>query len=171
MKWLLMFLSFSVQAEILLPFYDNSEGLPADEGFVENGEVLCIALTVYHEARGEPRLGREQVAWTIINRAMDKQHPATPCEVVWQIGQFSWTRDSVDNNPDPDSYEWQDALEIADMVMAHRLSRPTVDLFRNSRSVYFMNPETSKPANVEWMRSNSFIGSLGKHEFYEGVEQ
>src|SRR5262249_33670370 len=60
-------------------------------------EVECLALTVYHEARGEPELGKEAVAHVVVNRSHDPRFPLRLCDVVWQdrgpLGedcQFTW---------------------------------------------------------------------------------
>ena len=41
------------------------------------GEKLCLAQAIYHEARGESREGQLAVANVIINRAMSKKYPST----------------------------------------------------------------------------------------------
>lgn len=51
--------------------------------------VACLAINLYHEARGETVLGRYAVALTTMNRA--KQDPEKVCEVTFKPHQFSWT--------------------------------------------------------------------------------
>lgn len=50
--------------------------------------LLCLALTVFHEARGEPILGQQAVAQVVLNRA--RIRGMSPCEAVTEKGQFSW---------------------------------------------------------------------------------
>ena len=50
--------------------------------------LLCLALTVFHEARGEPILGQQAVAQVVLNRA--RIRGTTPCDAVLEKGQFSW---------------------------------------------------------------------------------
>ena len=51
--------------------------------------IICLALNVYHEARGEPVRGQLAVALVTLNRAKRRQDKV--CEVVFAPWQFSWT--------------------------------------------------------------------------------
>lgn len=51
--------------------------------------ILCLALTLYHEARGEPLKGQEAVAEVVLNRA--EKRDKSVCQVVYEPYQFSWT--------------------------------------------------------------------------------
>ena len=50
--------------------------------------LMCLSLNLYHEARGEPILGRYAVALVTLNRA--KQDHETVCREVFKHKQFSW---------------------------------------------------------------------------------
>lgn len=51
-------------------------------------EMLCVALAVYFEARGESLEGQRAVASVVWNRRNDERWPNHTCEVVAQKGQF-----------------------------------------------------------------------------------
>lgn len=53
-------------------------------------EKALMALTVYHESRGEPRDGQRAVAETILNRVLSDRFSevTTVKEVIYQKGQF-----------------------------------------------------------------------------------
>jgi N-acetylmuramoyl-L-alanine amidase len=51
--------------------------------------LLCVALNVLMEARGEPNAGQIGVAWVTRTRADERD--LSPCEVVFEPAQFSWT--------------------------------------------------------------------------------
>ena len=54
-------------------------------------EMICVALAVYFEARGESLEGQRAVASVVWNRRNDERWPNHTCEVVAQKGQFeSW---------------------------------------------------------------------------------
>ena len=54
-------------------------------------EMLCVALAVYFEARGETERGQRAVASVVWNRRDDPRWPNHTCEVVAEKGQFeSW---------------------------------------------------------------------------------
>jgi spore germination cell wall hydrolase CwlJ-like protein len=50
--------------------------------------LLCLALTVFQEARGEPIIGQRAVATVVVNRARIRN--TTICDAVLEKGQFSW---------------------------------------------------------------------------------
>ena len=39
------------------------------------GEIDCLALNIYFEARGEPKLGQIAVGHVVLNRVVDKRYP------------------------------------------------------------------------------------------------
>lgn len=55
-------------------------------------ELQCLALNVFHEARGESLAGQVGVAQVTLNR-VEQQHRGrkTICTVVFDPKQFSWT--------------------------------------------------------------------------------
>lgn len=55
--------------------------------------LKCLAANIYHEARGEPLAGKKAVAYVTINRAQSGLFSNTICGVVFEKGQFSWTKD------------------------------------------------------------------------------
>ena len=56
-------------------------------------DIRAMALNMYHEARGEGRLGMLAVGWVVLNRMADKAYPKTVSAVVYQGCQFSWVCD------------------------------------------------------------------------------
>ena len=52
-------------------------------------EIMCIAVAIYFEARGEPLAGRFAVAEVVINRMRDPRYPGDACSVVYDGG---WLR-------------------------------------------------------------------------------
>lgn len=51
--------------------------------------AMCLAINVFHEARGEPLAGQYAVALVTMNRAQG--HIGKVCDVVYKPMQFSWT--------------------------------------------------------------------------------
>ncbi len=69
-------------------------------------EIACLALNIYHEARGESANGRLAVAHVVMNRVADRRFPDTVCAVIRQGGervrhrcQFSWWCDGRSDHP------------------------------------------------------------------------
>ena len=88
-------------------------------------DIQCLAMNIYHEARGEPRAGQYAVAEVTLNRALSGEFPDNICAVVHQkhwhpqrkemTSAFSWT--ALEVNTDLSSAAWQQARQIAGEVL------------------------------------------------------
>jgi len=88
----------------------------------------CVALNVYHEARGGSRMGMKAVAFVTLNRVQDNRYPDTPCDVVYQARlksngqpqinqcQFSWYCDGKADTP-LDDVMWKRTNQVAYEVL------------------------------------------------------
>lgn len=54
-------------------------------------ELECLALNIYHEAKGESTAGKIAVGMVTINRTTDSKFPSTICGVVQQKKYFTKT--------------------------------------------------------------------------------
>lgn len=131
---------------------------------VRQRELTCLALNVYHEARGEPMAGQLAVAEVTMNRVASPRYPATICEVVYEkrwdrlrrryVSAFSWTE--LDAFAKPDEKAWRRAREAAENVYAERHA-PSLDgaLFYHSKRI--------RPS---WARKKTPVATIGRHVFY-----
>ena len=112
--------------------------------------ILCLALNVYHEARGEPIEGQIAVALVTLNRA--KRNPNKVCEVVYKPNQFSWTtsRPIV-----TDHRAFIHAKKLAIQVWKMR------DYTQGST---YYHATYVKPY---WVSSLKYTGQWGNHYFYK----
>ena len=78
-----------------------------------NSALLCLAMNIYHESRGEPHSGQVAVAMVTMNRA--NWDNAKVCEVVYKRRQFSWTQKSRKLPQEP--LAWNRAQRIANEVL------------------------------------------------------
>ena len=79
--------------------------------------LMCLALNVYHEARGEPLDGQIAIAMVTMNRA--SWDAASVCDVVYERKQFSWTHRLDDFTPqEPEA--WAIARGVAQQVIEGR---------------------------------------------------
>ncbi len=119
-------------------------------------DVRAMALNMYHEARGEGRLGMLAVGWVVLNRMADKAYPDTVAGVIYQGCQFSWVCDGRSDRP-RDGRAWRKALELA----AELLDRPALD--PTSGAMWY---------HASWVRNPRFgprvarIARIGRHVFY-----
>ncbi len=130
-----------------------------------DAEIHCLALNVYHEARGEPKAGQYAVAEVTMNRVASRRFPDTVCEVVYEkrwdrirkrhVGAFSWTElEAVSTS---DEKAWQRAMEVAgDAYYAKAAQRMGGALFYHARHI--------RPS---WARKKVRIARVGRHIFYK----
>lgn len=129
-------------------------------------EVDCLALNIYHEARGEPQEGQIAVAYVTMNRLVSPRYPNSVCDVVWQNGQFSWTKDDIGDKPS-DVRAWSRARQIAQFVYSNyfrlrAVAQEAADPTRGALMYY-----SFKKVNPFWARSRNMVATttIGSHLF------
>ena len=116
--------------------------------------LMCLALTVYHEARGEPLRGQYAVAHVVMNRVNSDFWGNTVCAVVAQKSQFSYTK----KHSFPKDIE---ALRLAIKVSQHVIGGyPDVTM----GATHYFNPDVLLPA---WAGGLQYIMRIGNHVFYK----
>ena len=118
-------------------------------------EHECLALNIYHEARGERIEGQIGVAHVTLNRVNHESWPNTICEVVYQNKQFSWTH-MIKNHTPKESKSWDNAKVIARDVMIGNVADPT-----HGAEFYHANY-----VNPYWADSYNLTKVIGNHIFY-----
>ena len=127
-----------------------STGAPLDE------EANCIAVAVYHEARGETLEGQLAVARVIMNRAASGRYPASWCGVVKQPWQFSFVRNGYMPSVDQSSQAWRNALGVTRLAINNAVqSVPTDCLWYHANYV-----------SPSWGRRLTRVSQIGAHIFY-----
>ena len=132
-----------------------------------DGERLCLAQAIYHEARGESREGQLAVANVIINRAMSKKYPSTICGVVFQNAdkgryrcQFTFACDGR-SDMGRERSAWNRSIKMAEDAFYEfqRGERPGVV----PASVLFYHTTAVAP---NWSRTFHRVAAIGSHVFY-----
>lgn len=125
-------------------------------------EVNCLALNIYHEARGETPEGQRAVGHVVMNRVASERFPATVCGVIRQGGeigtracQFSWWCDGRSDKPE-NKRLWQRANELALEIYWGRSKDPT-------RGALWYHADYVKPA---WRKDFVLDRTIGRHIFY-----
>lgn len=125
--------------------------VPDAEARTGDSEIECLAVAVYHEARGEPRLGQLAVAQVVVNRARSGRFARTLCGVVAQPGQFPFkTQAAHRRNPG----QWERALAVARQVSD--AETPSVA----GGALYFHAARVAPG----WRRAR--VAAIGNHIFY-----
>ena len=119
-------------------------------------EATCIAVAVYHEARGESLEGQLAVARVIMNRAASGRYPTSWCGVVKQPWQFSFVRGGRFPSVDEGSMAWRRALGITRLAINNAVSSvPTDCLWYHADYV-----------SPSWGRRLTPVSQIGAHIFY-----
>jgi len=120
-------------------------------------ELHCLALNIYHEARGENFDGQLAVARVTLNRVRSDLFPDSICEVVWQPSQFSWTHDQRPDKP-VNRKAWVGALQVARNALdTHHESTPL-------GNVTYFHADNVWP---HWAEEQVLVTVIGNHLFYE----
>lgn len=132
-----------------------------------NVTLLCLALAVFSEARGEPELGRIAVAQVVLNRMEFRELEA--CDVLLEKGQFSFKPAQYFDKPPAGSKlkptlvvsrlpthrkGWGKSVLAAEMALKQRNSMGGIEFFH------------AKYVNPEWGTRFIWVFSVGGHVFY-----
>ena len=118
--------------------------------------ITCLALNIYHEARGEPIEGMQAVALVTLNRSLVTNKSI--CEVVHSPNQFSWTIYKP-KATDPKAYK------LAEKVAIDVLTGKVSDITHGS--TFYHNKQVSP----YWKRKFVFRKKIGSHYFYFTLER
>ena len=136
--------------------------LPAvaqSHAFLHLSEIECLALNIYHEARGEPVDGQIAVGIVTLNRVESRRYPNSVCMVVHQRKQFSWTRLPARFRAVDNPRAWRQAREVAERVLAGDF---TADDYRLDGVMHYHNHTVSP----QWAAAGELVTAIGRHRFY-----
>ena len=134
--------------------------------------VFCLALILYHEARGETLEGMTAVGNVTMNRVASNRFPNQVCAVVFQgkhrtnwrdeqvptrnACHFSWYCDGKSDEP-KDYKAWATSV-----MLAHMLLTNTKDLDITFGATHYHSVGV-KPT---WCKDMKPMGTIGNHVFY-----
>ena len=144
----------AMSAERLQPLKTSAAERP--QVLTEDRETQCLALNIYHEARGEPEAGRFAVAQVTLQRVRAKGRSV--CRTVYAAGQFSWTADDPKRAHGP---AWRDALRIAKAVMLQEAAG--LPPFVHATHYH------AKGVRPYWARHMVLVATIGSHHFYRSA--
>lgn len=128
-------------------------------------DVRCLAMNIYHEARGESIEGKYAVGAVTMNRVNATSFPNDVCQVVYQrnwssrynryISMFSWTNDKNTDVP-KNSKAWLEAVNIAKKVYQDAKSTEA------KNALYYH----ADYVNPKWAKQKQRVAKIGRHIFY-----
>lgn len=124
--------------------------------------LVCLALTIYFESRGEAEEAMKAVGHVVLNRVESDMFPNTVCDVVYQGGeskyscQFTWYCDGFSDRP-KNFAAWQKSLTIATEIYGHA---------DNTNGSLWYHADYVQP---EW--AGPVYYQIGTHKFYSEIEK
>jgi len=116
--------------------------------------IMCMALNIYNEARGEPLAGQYAVAQVTMNRVEDPRWANTVCGVVYQPAQFSWTLKRFTVR---DGTALDEAIRIATNVVTDKYHYQPITC-----ADHYYNPSVVNPS---WAKNMTVEVTIGNHIF------
>ena len=156
---LLLATTFAVSTVLALPLA-STVLLPKSES------IECLALNMYHEARGQGSAGELAVTAVVLNRVNDSRYPNTICEVVKQGPiqfpikhkcQFSWYCDGKSDKP-YDEKTYDKMWNLADVLLSNEL--PFLDITDGATHYH---ADYVKPS---WAKTKTKTVEIQDHIFY-----
>ena len=147
---------------------------PEPRAVLDYTQLECLALNIYHEARGESVPGQIAVSQVVMNRVKSSRFPNSVCDVIYQAVhsrwwmethgrlvpvkyqcQFTWYCDGRSDRP-RDMDAWGQALSVAASVMRNEYNDLT-----HGALWYHANY-----VNPSWRYHFKQTATIGDHVFY-----
>ena len=136
-------------------------------------ELNCLALNMYHEARGEGTAGILAVSYVVLNRVNDSRFPDTICGVVKQGHhikkkegisqpiknkcQFSWYCDGKSDQP-KNKRVYDRLVSFSKYILS-----PDTNQIDITDGALFYHAEYVSPS---WSKTKQKTANIGVHIFY-----
>ena len=136
-------------------------------------DKYCLALAIYHEARGEPLPGQLAVGITILNRVRSNAYPDTVCAVVYQNSerlhrcQFSFACDNRSDVP-KNASAFARSMEMAEFTNRMKVHLDS-DPYAGSPFAVLsdMTHYHRHDVNPVWSKKLHRLQQIGNHVFFK----
>lgn len=117
--------------------------------------ILCLAIAIFHESRGESKKAQYAVAEVIHNRSKHSEYSDDYCSVIKEKGQFSFVKNHKSVRvPKYEMEAWRQSLEVAKDFQRKRTNFVGKSLYFNHVSL-----GVRYKTNIKSVR-------IGSHIFY-----
>lgn len=129
---------------------------------VQEEDLKCLALNIYHEARNESLAGQVAVAQVVMNRVSHNSYPDNVCDVVqdgYKPGrrdcQFSWYCDGKSDEA-KNIHSWRESVTIANAVLD--------DIYPDiTEGALWYHADYVYP---KWRKGVKYVTQIDRHIFY-----
>jgi len=135
-------------------------------------EEKCLALGIYHEARGESVAGQAAVAQVILNRVRSKVYPSSICGVIYQNAyrlnrcQFSFTCDRATDMP-RNARAWEKADALSKAMLCADCDMAEHEILKSIAPFHRATHYHATYVRPVWARKLRNVGRIGTHIFFE----
>lgn len=157
----------ALSADILTAYAERQFVPTVKKVKLAEGEKLCLAQAIYHEARGESREGQLAVANVIINRAMSNKYPSSICGVVFQNAdrgrykcQFTFACDGR-SDMGKERNAWNRSVKLAETAFYEYQQGERPGIVPSSALFYHTTAVAPK-----WSHTFQRVAAIGSHVFY-----
>lgn len=147
----------------------EAQAPPSSLAALDSREVECVAMAMYHEARGEGDVGMTAVGYTVKNRMENSTFPDSACGVVYQGVrynkgklvqngcQFSWAcRKTKQQLVPKDKASFAKCTDLAKLVLLGVAPNPI------GKALYFHGAKDKLPS----AKKLAYRKRVGNHLFY-----
>jgi len=125
----------------------------------------CLTQAIYYEAGNQSVIGKEAVAWVVLNRVGRRGYPKTVCGVIAQshkvefikVCQFSFWCES---RRKPERVLWNESQEIAHRVLQNIGNRAILDQYGDATYYH------ARYVHPAWAKHKIRLGVIEDHIFY-----
>ena len=118
--------------------------------------ILCLAINLYHEARGTDLQELYAISNVVMNRVNSEKYPDDVCSVITEPYQFSWTNGLSNPIQEPKPFNlleiqaWDEILLFSKWFIPAYYAGGTLDITNGSQfyAVKHMKPYWSKNMQI-----------------------
>lgn len=118
--------------------------------------ISCLANNIYYEAASEPKEGQAAVAQVTLNRLHDPDRPKTVCGIVYEPGQFTWTKHPLKR---VNHRAYKSAVQLAKRFLTRKEKSAII-----GTDVKFYHAASVSPL---WAQDHEIVATIGNHIFYK----
>lgn len=137
-------------------------------------DVVCLALNIYHEARGSTEQDRIASSYVAFNRWEDSNYPLTLrtkerslCNIIFDRYQFCWTNDSYVKLP-KEKTSWENAQELAYELYTNPIHKQLAKDFALQH--YVVTPLVYAKGRPKWINKRTMTTKIGDHSYMSLVK-
>lgn len=137
-------------------------------------DVVCLALNMYHEARGSSVKDQIATTYVVFNRYESGNYPLTLvknehnlCNIIFDRWQFCWTNGNVIPKPNVklhgEKIAWEKAQRLALELYNNPIHRQLAKEFKLQH--YVVTPLLYDSKRPKWIDKRQLTIQIGKHSY------